>query len=125
MCGSAEGSRGIAGFGGDCAGVGCGVGEGWGNVFTAMRGGCCTCTGAGVGVARGAGETEGSFVGSKVVGAGWGAGVLEVDGGGTDEGVAGGLTVVGGGTIGCVGAVAVMPSFCRWMASNTFQLGNR
>ena len=50
--------------------------------------------------------------------------MLEVDGGGTDEGVAGGLVVVGGGTVGWAGAVAVMPSFCRWMASNTFQLGN-
>lgn len=51
--------------------------------------------------------------------------MLEVDGGGADEGVAGGLVVVvGGGTVGWAGAVAVMPSFFRWMASNTFQLGN-
>ena len=42
-----------------------------------------------MGVARGAGEAEGSFGGSKVVEGGWGAGVLEVDGGWTDEGVAG------------------------------------
>lgn len=50
--------------------------------------------------------------------------MLEVDGGGTDEGVAGRLVVVGGCTIGWAGAVAVIPSFCRWMASNTFQLAN-
>jgi len=80
--------------------VGCGVGEGCGNVLTATRGGCCTCIGTGVGVARGAGEAEGSLGGSKVVGGGWGAGVLEADGGGTDEGVAGGLVVIGGGTVG-------------------------
>jgi len=48
--------------------------------------------------------------------------VLEVDGGGTDEGVAGGLVIVSGGKVGWAGAVAVMPIFCRWMASNTFQL---
>ena len=39
--------------------------------------------------------------------------MLEVDGGGTDEGVAGGLVVTGGGTVGWAGAVAVMPIFCR------------
>jgi len=54
--------------------VGCGVGDGWGNVFTGIRGGCCACagacTGTGVGVARGAGETEGSLGGSKVAGGG-------------------------------------------------------
>ena len=47
--------------------------------------------------------------------------MLEADGG-TEEGVAGGLVVASGGTVGWVGAVAVMPSFRRWMASNTFQL---
>ena len=69
-------------------------------MLAATRGGCCTVTGAGVGVARGAGETEGSFGGSRVVGGGCGAGVLEFDGGGTEEGVAGGLVVIGGGTVG-------------------------
>ena len=44
----------------------------------------------------GAGEAEGSFGGSRVAGGGCGAGVLEVDGGGTDEGVAGGLVAIGG-----------------------------
>ena len=50
--------------------------------------------------------------------------MLDVDGGGTDEGVAGRLVVEGGGTGGWAGAVAVIPSFCRWRASNTFQLEN-
>lgn len=48
--------------------------------------------------------------------------MLEVDGGGIDVGVAGGLVVTGGGTIGWTGAVAVTPNFRRLIASNTFQL---
>ena len=53
-----------------------------------------------MGVARGAGETEGSLGGSNVAGAGWGAGVLEADGGGIDEGVAGRFDMIGGGAAG-------------------------
>ena len=106
-----DGSRGIAGFGGDCVGGNCGAGEGCGAVFTIMRG-CWTGKGAGVGVARGAGDTEGSFRGSKA-GVGWGAGVLEVDGGGIDEGVAGGFVAAGGGAVAWAGAVAVIPNFFR------------
>ena len=55
----------MAGLGGDWAGVGCGVGEDCGSVFAAARGGCGADTGAGVGVARGAGDAEGSFGGSR------------------------------------------------------------